>query len=71
MNNIDRKRGWKGYDRNDVQNGILRIPEQVQKLDLQSIHKSMFEHFGGDKRYGLQVDPRNRVAHLYWREIYD
>ena len=45
MNNVDRKRGWKGYDRNDVQNGILRIPEQVQKLDLQSIHKSMFEHF--------------------------
>ena len=26
---------WKGYDHEDLQNVILRIPEQVQKLDLQ------------------------------------
>ena len=52
---------WKGYDHEDLQNGILRIPEQVQKLDLQSIHKCMFEHFGGGKRYGVQVDPKNPI----------
>lgn len=52
---------WKGYDHEDLQNGILRIPEQVQKLDLQSIHKCMFEHFGGGKRYGLQIDSRNPI----------
>ena len=52
---------WKGYDHEDLQNGILRIPEQVQKLDLQSIHKCIFEHFGGGKRYGVQVDPKNPV----------
>lgn len=52
---------WKGYDHEDLQNGILRISEQVQKLDLQSIHKSMFKHFGGGKQYGVQVDPKNPV----------
>lgn len=52
---------WKGYDHEDLQNGVLRIPEQAQKLDLQSIHKCMFEHFGGGKYYGVQVDPKNPV----------
>lgn len=52
---------WKGYDCSDLQNGILEIPQQVQKIDLRSIHKYMYKYFGGGKRYGLQVDPQNPV----------
>ena len=48
---------WKGYDRSDLENGVLRIPEEVREIDLRALHKSMFAHCGGGKQYELFVDP--------------
>lgn len=33
---------WKGIDPDDLQDGVLIIPEQVSKIDLRLIHKTMF-----------------------------
>lgn len=52
---------WKGYDRSDLENGVLRIPEEVHKVDLRAIHKNMFAYCGGGKQYELFVDPKNPV----------
>ena len=52
---------WKGYDHEYLQNGILRIPEEVHEIDLQTIHKNMFAYCGGGKKYELFVDAKNPV----------
>ena len=52
---------WKGHDRSDLENGVLRIPEEVREIDLRALHKSMFAHCGGGKQYELFVDPKNPV----------
>ena len=52
---------WKGYDRSDLENGVLRIPEEVHEVDLRAIHKNMFAYCGGGKQYELFVDPNNPV----------
>ena len=41
---------WKGYDRSDLENGVLRIPEEVHEVDLRAIHKNMFAYCGGGKQ---------------------
>ncbi len=52
---------WNGYDRSDLENGVLWIPEEVHEIDLQTIHKNMFAYCGGGKKYELFVDAKNPV----------
>lgn len=52
---------WKGFEPDDLQDGVLIIPRQVSKINLRLIHKTMFAQFGGGKQFGLWVDPKNPV----------
>lgn len=52
---------WKGYDKNDIEDDVLTVPQEVRGIDIAALYQSMFKYFGSGKRFKLQVEKQNDV----------